>query len=103
MDAPPGGIKRGREEIRVSIRKIFSGPGRHRFEFYDYSLHEAGELFNVGSRARGGYRAAETVLNMAIRTTRVFRLVEGVSGGRYITTARLTTRAVGGLQNGRQT
>ena len=77
MDNPLGGIRRGWEEIRAVYEKIFSSPGQYWFEFYDYSLHEAGGIFYVVGRERGEYRVAETVLNMAIRTTRVFRLMDG--------------------------
>jgi ketosteroid isomerase-like protein len=77
MDNPVGGIKRGWEEIRTVYERIFSSPGQYWFEFYDYSYHEAGEIFYVVGRERGGYRAGEAMLNMAIRTSRVFRRIEG--------------------------
>ncbi len=47
------------------------------FEFYDYSLHTAGEIFYALGRGRGEFRMGEMVLNMAIRTTRIFRLMDG--------------------------
>lgn len=77
MDNPVGGIKRGWEEIRTVYEKIFRSAGQYWFEFYDYSYHEAGEIFYVVGRERGEYRAGEAVLNMAIRTTRVFRRIDG--------------------------
>jgi ketosteroid isomerase-like protein len=77
MDNPVGGIKRGWEEIRTVYERIFSSSGHYWFEFYDYSYHEAGEIFYVVGRERGEYRAGEAVLNMAIRTTRVFRRIDG--------------------------
>ena len=77
MDNPVGGIMRGWEEIGAVYAKIFSGLGQYWFEFYDYSFHEAGEIFYVVGRERGEYGAGETVLKMAIRTSRVFRLIEG--------------------------
>ncbi|HEX8960090.1 MAG TPA: nuclear transport factor 2 family protein [Geobacteraceae bacterium] len=77
MDNPVGGIKRGWEEIRAVYERIFGSAGQYSFEFYDYSYHEAGEIFYVVGRERGAYGAGETVLEMAIRTTRVFRLVDG--------------------------
>jgi ketosteroid isomerase-like protein len=76
MDNPVGGIKRGWEEIRTVYERIFSSSGQYWFEFYDYSYHEAGEIFYVVGRERGEYRAGEAVLNMAIRTTRVFRRID---------------------------
>jgi ketosteroid isomerase-like protein len=77
MDNPVGGIKRGWEEIRSVYERIFSTSAQYYFEFYDYSLHEAGEIFFVVGRERGEFRVGETVLNMAIRTTRVFRMIDG--------------------------
>ncbi len=77
MDNPVGGIKRGWEEIRPIYERIFSGSGQYWFEFYDYSYHEAGEIFYVVGRERGEYKAGETVLKMVIRTSRVFRRIDG--------------------------
>ena len=37
----------------------------------------AGDIFYVVGRERGEYRAGEAVLSMAIRTSRVFRRIEG--------------------------
>lgn len=77
MDNPVGGIKRGWEEIRGVYERVFASPGQFRFEFYDYSYHEAGEVFYVVGRERGEYGAGGAVLQMAIRTSRVFRLMGG--------------------------
>lgn len=77
MDNPLGGIKRGWEEIRSVYERIFSTPAQYSFEFYDYSLHEAGEIFFVVGRERGEFRVGKTVLKMAIRTTRIFRMIDG--------------------------
>jgi ketosteroid isomerase-like protein len=77
MDNPVGGIERGWEEIRSVYERIFSRPAQYYFEFYDYSLHEADEIFFVVGRERGEFRVGEMVLNMAIRTTRIFRRIEG--------------------------
>jgi ketosteroid isomerase-like protein len=77
MDNPIGGIKRGWEEIREVYERLFSGSGAYSFEFYDYSYHEADEIFYVVGRERGEYKPGESVLKMAIRTSRVFRRIEG--------------------------
>jgi ketosteroid isomerase-like protein len=77
MDNPVGGIKRGWEEIRTVYERVFRSSGRFWFEFYDYSYHEAGDIFYVVGRERGEYRAGETVLHMAIRTSRIFRRING--------------------------
>ncbi len=77
MDNPVGGIRRGWEEIRLVYEKIFSRPAQYYFEFYDYSLHETDEIFFVVGRERGEFEADGAVLNMAIRTTRIFRMIDG--------------------------
>ncbi len=77
MDNPVGGIKRGWGEIKAVYAQIFSDPEAFWFEFYDYSYHEAGDVFYVVGRERGEYRAGGVTLHMAIRTTRLFRLIAG--------------------------
>lgn len=77
MDNPVGGIKRGWDEIKAVYAQIFSRPEPFWFEFYDYSYHVGGEIFYVTGRERGEYRAGQSELKMAIRTTRLFRLIEG--------------------------
>lgn len=77
MDNPVGGIKRGWAEIRAVYARVFSRPEPFWFEFYDYSYHETDTLFFVVGRERGEYRAGQTVLDMAIRTSRIFRLIDG--------------------------
>lgn len=73
MDNPLGGIKRGWSEIRAIYEKLFASKGAYRFEFYDYTLHETGDLFYVVGRERGEIDAAGRTMQLAIRTTRVFR------------------------------
>jgi len=77
MDNPVGGIKRGWEEISAVYERVFKSSGQYWFEFYDYSYHEAGDIFYVVGRERGEYRAGGSMLNMAIRTSRIFRRIEG--------------------------
>ncbi len=77
MDNPVGGIVRGWKEIKSVYERIFSNPGQYWFEFYDYSYHEAGEIFYVVGRERGEYKAGDVVLKMTIRTSRVFRRIDG--------------------------
>jgi ketosteroid isomerase-like protein len=77
MDNPVGGITRGWKEIRQVYERIFASVGRYWFEFYDYTFHDTGDLFYVVGRERGEYKAGESVLAMRIRTTRVFRKIDG--------------------------
>ncbi len=77
MDNPLGGIKRGWEEIKAVYQSIFTGPARVRVEFYDYTLHQAHDLFYAVGRERGEFRLGEEVIGLAIRTTRIFRWLGG--------------------------
>lgn len=76
MDNPVGGIKRGWPEIKVVYEKLFSHAASFWFEFYDYSLHEVGDVFYVVGRERGEYLSDQGSLAMSIRTSRIFRLIE---------------------------
>jgi ketosteroid isomerase-like protein len=73
MDNPLGGIKRGWSEIRTIYETLFASEGPYRFEFYDYTLHETGDLFYVVGRERGELDVTGQPMQLAIRTTRVFR------------------------------
>jgi ketosteroid isomerase-like protein len=77
MDNPLGGIRRGCDEIKAVYERIFSGQARVYVEFHDYTLHEADGMFYAVGRERGEFRAGETVIPLAIRTTRIFRMMEG--------------------------
>jgi ketosteroid isomerase-like protein len=77
MDNPVGGIKRGWPEIRAVYERVFQGQAKFSFEFYDYTLHEVGNVFYAVGRERGTYEVGETKLDLAIRTTRVFRKIDG--------------------------
>src|ERR1022692_4916498 len=73
MDNPLGGIKRGWSEIRTTYEKLFDSKGAYRFEFYDYTLHEAGVLFYVVGRERGEIDVSGQPMKLAIRTSRIFQ------------------------------
>jgi ketosteroid isomerase-like protein len=77
MDNPVGGIKRGWEDIRSVYEKIFQGPAKVQVEFYDYTLHEVDGMFYVVGRERGQLRSDRTHIDLAIRTSRIFRLIAG--------------------------
>jgi hypothetical protein len=46
-------------------------------EFYDYTLHQTPELFYAVGRERGEFRRGDRVIQLAIRTSRIFRLLAG--------------------------
>jgi ketosteroid isomerase-like protein len=77
MDNPLGGIKRGWEEIRAVYERIFQGPARVYVEFYDYTLHAHGEVFYVVGRERGELATRRTTVALAIRTSRIYRRIDG--------------------------
>jgi ketosteroid isomerase-like protein len=73
MDNPVGGIKRGWAEIRSVYERIFTGAAQVQVEFFDYTLHETAELFWAVGRERGTLTRGDLQLQLAIRTTRLFR------------------------------
>jgi ketosteroid isomerase-like protein len=77
MDNPVGGIRRGWEEVRAVYERIFSGPASVHVEFHDYTMHIAGEIFYAVGRERGEFRSGGTIVPLAIRTSRIYRLVDG--------------------------
>ena len=77
MDNPLGGIKRGWEEIKTVYERIFNGPAKVYVEFYDYTIHETREMFYAVGRERGEFRIGDIVVPLAIRTSRIFRLIDG--------------------------
>jgi len=77
MANPVGGIKRGRQEIKAVYERIFQGPAQVSVEFYDYTLHQQQDIFFAVGRERGESRRGETSMKLAIRTTRIFRLLDG--------------------------
>lgn len=79
MDNPLGGIKRGWEDIRAVYERIFTGAARVQVEFHDYTLYVIGDVFYAVGRERGTFQSDSKTLDLAIRTTRIFRR----SGGRW--------------------
>ncbi len=78
MDNPLGGIKRGWLEISAVYEKIFSGPAHVYVEYYDYTIHEAGEMFYAVGRERGYFKMGADEVDLAIRTSRIFKRIDGV-------------------------
>jgi ketosteroid isomerase-like protein len=77
MDNPLGDIKRGWPEIRMVYERIFQGRGRVQVEFHDYSLHVLENLFYAVGRERGTFEKNGIKLELAIRTSRIFRRIDG--------------------------
>lgn len=77
MSNPLGGIRRGWTEIGEVYNRIFTGSAVVRVEYFDYTLHQQGDLFFAVGRERGEFARKTTSLTLAIRTTRIFRLDAG--------------------------
>jgi len=77
MKNPLGGIKRGWAEISEVYRRIFNGPATVYVEFYDYSIVESPGMFLASGRERGRALIGRETIELAIRTSRVYRLVDG--------------------------
>ena len=79
MDNPLGGIRRGWTEISPTYERLFNGAARVEVEFFDYTIHMLGDGFIAVGRERGSLEAADTRLDLKIRTSRTFRR----DGGRW--------------------
>jgi len=77
LDNPLGGIRRGWAEIEPLYVRLFDGPARVRVAFFDYSLHLGADLFVAAGRERGYFEKGDLRIELAIRTSRVFRFTEG--------------------------
>ena len=77
MSNPLGGIARGWPAIRAVYERIFAGHARVQVAFHDFTLHEAGDFFHAVGRERGTLATGSTRLELAIRTTRLYRRVDG--------------------------
>jgi len=78
MDNPLGGIKRGWVEIKSVYEKIFNGPAEVYVEYFDYTIHETNEMFYAVGRERGYFKIGADEITLAIRTSRVFKRVNGI-------------------------
>ena len=75
MNNPLGGIKRGWQEIRSVYEQIFTSPAQVYVEFYDYTLHKDNDIFYAVGRERGSFEQGQIKLDLAIRTTRIYRRI----------------------------
>ena len=77
MDNPLSGIARSWKEISALYAKLFHSDAQIHVEFFDYTLHEYGDIFLAVGRERGDFARHGTVLSLAIRTSRIFARVNG--------------------------
>ena len=77
MDNPLGGIKRGWSELKEIYQRIFTGQAKVYVEFYDYSIIEFEGGFCCVGRERGNLQVKDEKLDLAIRTSRVYKRING--------------------------
>ncbi len=77
LNNPLGGIRRGWDAIEPLYARLFGGPARVRVVFFDYTLHEGADLFVVAGRERGRFESGDVGIDLAIRTSRIYRRVKG--------------------------
>lgn len=73
MDNPIGGISRGWAAIEKVYDRLFTSDFRVTVEFWDYSVVELTDGFIAIGRERGRFTGPEVRLDLAIRTSRIFR------------------------------
>jgi ketosteroid isomerase-like protein len=77
MDNPLGGVKRGWSEIQPVYERIFRGPAEVYVEYFDYTIHESADMFYTVGRERGYFRLDSEEMKLSIRTSRIFRKIDG--------------------------
>lgn len=77
MDNPIGGIRRSWDDIRQGYEKIMNGNAKVYVEFYDYTQHQSGSIFYVEGRERGQFSIGDNMLDLKIRTSRIYKLTCG--------------------------
>jgi len=77
MDNPLGGIMRGWNNISELYSRIFEGQAKVYVEYYDYTIHETNEMFYDVGRERGNFAIGEQSIDLKIRTSRIFKKIEG--------------------------
>lgn len=73
MCNPIGGIRTGWDDILLGYRRIMQGEVQVYVEFHDYQLTECEDIFYVVGRERGHAQCQDQDIELAIRTSRVFR------------------------------
>ncbi len=77
MNNPLGGIMRSWKEIESIYDKIFNGKAKVYVEFYDFSIHKTKDMFFATGRERGYFKTDELEMKLAIRTSRIFKNIDG--------------------------
>jgi ketosteroid isomerase-like protein len=77
IDNPLGGIRRGADEPHKMYEGVFKSPANVHVVFWDYTIHQAGDVFWAVGRERGTYIDAGMEKDLNVRTTRIFQLIDG--------------------------
>jgi ketosteroid isomerase-like protein len=77
IDNPLGGIRRGANEPNKMYDVVFRSSADVHVEFWDYTIHRAGDVFWAVGRERGTYHDGQAVKTLNIRTSRIFQLIDG--------------------------
>lgn len=77
MSNPLGGVKRGWDEVKSVYNNIFNGPAKVYVEYYDFQITSSDQMFVIVGRERGNFEVEDTLIQLKIRTSRVFQLING--------------------------
>jgi len=77
MSNPMGGIRRSWDEIAAGYKRIMSGTAKVYVEYYDFTSYQDSNLFYVYGRERGHFSHTNQVLDLQIRTSRIYKLTAG--------------------------
>lgn len=75
---PAGGTRRGWSDLQWVYEKVLGSPAGITAEFYDYTIHVAGEVFWSVGRERIFMNQNGEAVVITVRITRIFRRVDGV-------------------------
>jgi ketosteroid isomerase-like protein len=71
--SPRVGMARGWSTLRAGYERMFHGEDRIETEFYDYTIHLAGDLFFALGRERGHMYSGGRALEVTGQATNIFR------------------------------
>ncbi|MDH5178602.1 MAG: nuclear transport factor 2 family protein [Gammaproteobacteria bacterium] len=78
MSNPLGGVMRGWVGIEQVYRRLFTGTARVYVEYYDFTVHTTANMFIAVGRERGWLQHGDERVELAIRTSRIFRKDNGL-------------------------
>jgi hypothetical protein len=61
-------------EIQQFYANIFNGEATVYVEYYDYSIHQSGNMFCAVGRERGFFQQNDEKINLTIRTSRIYQM-----------------------------